>query len=159
MLELKSLWMSQLGIFQFNCTLHKINLSGQHCVNIKHFHFYIWISQQLFDQMSDMVYFYSLLWSDFNQGRFYWEHCDSGGLSCPLRLSAGSISDLLNREGKEKGCLKNKESNMAGEEFSPLPSGYVRVRIHACTCEYVGWCDYSGAAVAQGWGANPAVHI
>lgn len=39
---------------------------------------------------------------------------------------------------------------MAGEEFSPLPGGYVRVRIRACTCEYVGRCDYSGAAVAQG---------
>lgn len=109
--------------------------------------------------MSDMVYFYFPLWSDFKRGRFYWEHCDSGGLSCPLRLSARSISDLLNREGKEKGCLKNEESNMAGEEFSPLPSGYVRVRIRACTCEYVGRCDYSGAAVTQGWGANPAVHI
>lgn len=70
-----------------------------------------------------------------SEGRFDWERCDSGGSSRPLRLSAPSISDPLNHEGKGKGCLKNEESNMAAEEFRPLPSGYVRTCIRACTCE------------------------
>lgn len=51
---------------------------------------------------------------------------------CPLWLSAGSISDLVKREGKERGCLKNEESNMALEEFTPLPSGCVSECVYTC---------------------------
>lgn len=66
---------------------------------------------------------------------FYWELCDSGDFFCPLWLSAGSISDPLNLEGNELGCLKNEELNMALEEFTPLPSGCVSVCVHAYTCK------------------------
>lgn len=59
---------------------------------------------------------------------FDWELCDSGDFFCPLWLSAGSIS-----VGKARGCLKNEESNIALEEFAPLPSGWVCVS----TCLYM----------------------
>lgn len=70
-----------------------------------------------------------------------------GGWSRPLLLSAASISDPLNREGKGEGCLKNEESNVAAEEFRPLPSGCVSV--HTCLHMQARY-DCSAAAATPG---------
>lgn len=51
---------------------------------------------------------------------FNWKLCDSGDFFYPHTLLVGSISEPLKHEGKERGCLKNEESNMALEEFTPV---------------------------------------
>lgn len=72
--------------------------------------------------------------------------------SVPSGCKLEPFLSLLNHGGKQKGCLKNEKSNMALEEFPPLPRGFA----HACVKADVIILLLQSLKFKPG---NPAVHI